>query len=226
MYNQDRKKAVSDLSLKGLVLSIEAIRSKDNRHAGFLPAGFMNSFAVGYRVYSLEERDNNYKKDEESILTSFDLDFSKVKSFTRKASAADYLLYNGIVASNDLGRNQTYNLFSNNCTNRLFDLFDQSMQFRSNEKLDTIILKREYQKWAEDDLDDIVKFMVTYIEKNPSIPAPPQLLQLTQLSLEDIVTGKFDEEFQSEDASANPKNFLYNLPMFIKAHLEIRGLID
>lgn len=228
VYNQDKAKSVKNISLNGLVVSIEAIRSKENRHAGFMPAGLKDSLAVGYRVYSLDERAKNYEKETEAEVSKYTLDFSDTMSYHDGAeSSVDYFLYNSILASNDYGRNQTYNLFTNNCTNRLFDLLDLSMGYNKSKNFDInyTSIRENYIDYANNDLKDVLGFLSKYVQANPQVDVPPMLLKMLENNGSELALQKLGDLEVASNAEENPRNFLYSLPMFIEGHLKARGLL-
>ena len=57
------------------------------------------------------------------------------------------------------------------------------------------------------------------------IEYPAEVQQLIASQGKDLTLNTLDQMAISTGAENNPKNFLYQLPMFIEGHLKARGLI-
>lgn len=228
VFNQDEVKFLEKpIALSGAVLSIEAIRSKDSLDAEFMPAGLGYNFAVGHRIYSLAEREIKYSKAKDTTFKSYKLDFSNTISNRGDIRPQDYLFYWGLRMSDLYGRSQTYNLLQNNCTNRLFDILDMALSYNNDKggKIDFSAINENYISWVNQDLDKVIAFLVKMKAAKAGIEYPAEVQQLIATQGKDLTLNTLDQMAISTGAENNPKNFLYQLPMFIEGHLKARGLI-
>lgn len=226
IYNQSDEQYLSaSKRIGGALISIEAIRSEKEPNADFLPLGAGYNFAVGHRFYSLGERELKYRKETAATFTEYPLDFSNTRSYSSKANAMDNLLFTSLSTSNYWGRNQTYNLMNNNCTNRMFDLLDQAMGYnqRNGGRVNFRALEANYVEWVNNDLKDVIGFIEDYA-KLKGIVLPQEIKNLIDSSASNMALGTISQ-MRDNWGENDPKNFLYQLPMFIEGHLKARGLI-
>lgn len=225
VYNQNTKKSVS-LKIDKIIFSIEVARSEKALDAPFFPEAFLGNLAVVHRLYSYYEKQNRSDNHESTYVIN-KLDFSDTKAFHPKVQRSeDYLLFKAIETSHLYGRNQTYDAFLNNCTNRLFDLLDQSMGYNQSKtkKIDFSKIEEDYVDWVNEDLTQVLDLLKGHISKN-NIKVPQELSLKIEKMSQDLVLNKIDDMKKSWSHEQDMRHFLYGLPSFIEGHLKARGLI-
>lgn len=226
-FNQDERKEVQGAArIYKAVLSIEAIRSEQNIDAGFLPGGLGYNFAVGYRFYSAAQRDIKNETEVAATYTEHDLDFSDTVSYSGVANAMDYLLYQSLKTSHQMGRNQTYNFVQNNCTNRLFDLLDISMGYNQSNggavRFDQV--GESYIDFVNNDLEGLIS-LLSQMAADKHIVIPKDVQALLNQAAKGLALKQLQDMQKTYGSQDNVKNLLYALPPFIDGHLKARGLI-
>jgi hypothetical protein len=226
VYNQSKKlnQIHSPQILKSLVLSVEAIRSQKEPNAPFFPGALGPNFAIGHRIVSLYERNEQHRDDPNRTTSSFRINFSQTKANSQSMRPEELILIKALYKSNDLGRSETYHIISNNCTNTLFRLFDENLKYNqsTSKKINLSIIKSDVNKFVKNDLNDIIAFLeeLSNEYKNSLDEKSRNLLRekLINFSSKKINTVELE-------ALNNPSEFLFEIPAFINTHLKARGLI-
>lgn len=226
-FNQDDRKEVElGQRIYRAVISIEAIRSEQNLDAGFLPGGLGYNFAVGYRFYSAAQRDIKNETEVAATYTEHELDFSDTVSYSNVANVKDYLLYQSLKTSHQMGRNQTYNFVQNNCTNRLFDLLDISMGYNKSNggtvRFDQI--GESYIEFVNNDLEGLVG-LLSQMAADKHIVIPKEVQAVLNQASKGLALEQLEDMQKNYGSQDNVRNLLYALPPFIDGHLKARGLI-
>ncbi len=221
--------------LKEIVISLEAIRGMDSLDAAFLPDGILENFALGIRVYSETERverrggDLSLYEDE-----FFQLDLTQVKSTVfGPLDIGGVLLYNALKVSSDVERSQPYTLFSNNCTNRLFDLLNFSLVLvKDNKSIEEDLIegmKKSIEVEGVAILDFMEELSISKIKDidNSMIEAMTNdLFVLFKLIRENRnILSSFIHSNNLVGDYKKAKEYLYSFPIFIEDHLSARGLV-
>ncbi len=226
IYNQNKANYIEPIILNKAVFSIEAVRSAAEPNADFFKYAMGDNFAVANRFYSFAERKIRYRNDPGVEFSVFPLDFSNTKSFSQRANSQDYLLFQSLSSSHYYGRNQTYNLFTSNCTNRAFDLLDYSMKYNANTtgKINFSYVEENYVQWINDDLDELIDFLAI-MAQSKGYELPIELKYLSKNGSKSLALKYLADMKKTWGTEANMKNVFYNLPMFIEGHLKARGLV-
>jgi hypothetical protein len=229
LLNQDTKQRLSVRPLlKDVVLSIEAVRSRETFNAPYIPDGLGPHFAIAYRVVSLPERNEQHLDDPDRIVTQDVLDLSDTRSLWPEiARPEDALLFSALKASHDYARKGVYNAFLENCTNNLFKLMDETLSYRFSQggSLDLNSLKIEIQKFVKTDLVEILAYLKKVSQTQEVLQSPAAQTSLGQLIQEiQIVSQQQALQLNLEEV-AQPQTYLTQIPAFIRGHLLARGLI-
>lgn len=230
VYNQT-KKDYTDISLTGAVYSIETARGQDGLSSNFMEDALGPNFAIARRFYSLSERKSNYDKQPDTVQSFSPLNFSNTKTKDNQGDIKpqDYLLYQAIRESDVYGRNQTYLLLENNCTSRLFDLLDSSLLYNqsTNGKINFQDIDNGYIDFVNNDLEELLQFIIKFAgSKGYSLPPGIGLMSATGTAKGIALESLDDMKKFSAANGEDPRNFFYNIPIFINGHLKARGLVD
>lgn len=224
VYNQNSKQFIRPLTLGSAVLSVEAIRPVRDENASFFPYALGPNFAIGHRVISLFERNMQHKDDPERTTSSHRLDLRNTSSRLARMGPSEATLITSLMRSHSLGRNHAYDLFTNNCTNNIFDVLDTSLVFNKSlgGKIHYNVIKNDVVNFVNSDLKDIIEFL-----EDMSSPYQQGVDAKTRNILRNYLA-----QFSLRQASdlnmekiKEPKKLLYQVPAFIDAHLKARGLI-
>lgn len=220
VYDQSRGEVVPTTiaPIASAVLSIEAIRPSQQPNADFLPYSLIFDFALGHLFYSSYDRSQGEESDTGRIIEDQVLHLTSAKSLVPGIERAhEALLYNAIRASNDFGRSTTYNVVLNNCTNRLFDLVDRSIDhgFRKNVFIENVKLATDIN--VARGIEALKKLALS---KNIELP-PEVESQLNQASAQYLTKELVDGAAKS----GNPRQYFTWLPIFVKAHFTARDLL-
>jgi hypothetical protein len=227
VFNQDKREVVTgDRKIHDAVLSIEAIRSQKNKDADFLPDGLGYNFAVGYRFYSTAERDLKNQQEDAAEYTSYELDFKDTKSYHPDLAPMDNLLFTSLKTSFTHGRNQTYNLIMNNCTNRLFDLMDTSVGYNVSKggKVDFEAIGNEYIDFVNNDLKSLSSSFLVLLNKNLFI-MPPEAESQIYVASRTLMLENLSEMENSNGSRDNVRKLFIWTSSIYRGHLKARGLI-
>ena len=222
VYDQTTQSPVetSRLAISPAVLSIEAIRPASKPSADFMPSALLYDFAIANLFYSQFDRDLWEKDDIGKVVDDFRLN---LKASTSRvvgiSSPADAILVRSIQTSHNLGRSQTYNFVEDNCTNRLFDLLDNSVTY--DRGFDRSILVNEIKITIRNNIaQQLVLLKDTVKEKGKDLPASA-LADLSAMTEQQIATRLVSAAETAEE----PKEFGTWIPPFVRPHLAARQLI-
>ncbi len=222
VYDQNTQTSVESAraAVSPVVLSIEAIRPASKPSADFMPSAFMYDFAIGNLFYSQFDRDLWEKDDTGKVVDDFRLNLkastSRVVGIT---SPADAILVRSIQTSHNMGRAQTYNFVEDNCTNRLFELLDNSVTYGRG--FERSILVNEIKVTIRNNIaQQLVLLKATLKEKGKDLP-PSALAELSEMTEQQIATRLVS----AAETSDEPKSFATWLPPFVRPHLAARQLI-
>lgn len=219
--NQDLKtKLLNPRILKEpVVFSVEAVRSANDPNADFFPAALGPNFAIAMRIESNTERNQQHLDDPDRIIISNRLVFDQTKSqLPHIQRSEDSVLVRALGMSVENQRSHAYEVMTNNCTNNLFKILDQSVIYKNNINTETI--RKAVIKFNKKDLPKIIDYLKAqrlkaaqdniYVDKK----LDDLIQELTQYNEGQIKTMKISETFMT------------SVPAFIEGHLKARGLIN
>jgi hypothetical protein len=222
VYDQTTQSSVetSRAAISPAVLSIEAIRPASKPSADFMPSALLYDFAIGNLFYSQSDRDLWEKDDIGKVVDDFRLNLrastSRVAGIT---SPSDAILVRSIQTSHNRGRSQTYNFVEDNCTNRLFDLLDNSITYGHD--FDRSILVNEIKVTIRNNIaQQLVLLKDKVREKGKNLP-PSALAELSAMTEQQIATSLVSAAETAEE----PREFGTWIPPFVRPHLAARHLI-
>lgn len=223
-YNQSTESNLKQPQrLSSLVLSIEAIRSSLENDTPFFPASLGSNFAIGHRIVSLHERNTQHRDDPERTTSSHRLNLGDTRSRKLNFNSAEALLSLSLEKSNDLGRKEAYNMFTSNCTNNLFKIIDEALNFNRSidGKINYSLIKEDITSFVQEDLETILNFIEKMALEKQNFIDMQSFEKLKKYLQSHLIT-------QAEDIQLNETtgNLLYQVPAFIDGHLKARGLIE
>lgn len=220
VLNQDTKTRLKEnRELKEpLVFSIEAVKSKDFPQDDFFPAALGPNFALAHRIESNTERNMQHLDDPDRIIVSNKLDFSNTQSRLKNVtSPQDAVLVNSILKSYNSQRSQAYEVLTQNCTNGLFNILDQSLKYKN--KIDDQKIKAAVLKFTRNDLKKVLIYL-----KQQKLQAEQTNVAVSE-SLDKTLV-ELSRFLESQAATAQiDSQFMLTFPAFIQGHLKARGLI-
>ena len=222
-FNQNSQIKLSQPQrLATLVLSIEAIRSSSESTTPFFPAALGSNFAIGHRIVSLHERNTQHRDDPDRTTSSYKLNLNDTKSKRKNFNSAEALLSASLEKSHDLGRKEAYNMFNNNCTNNLFKIFDENLNYNQSigGKISYHLIKEDIVSFVQEDLEKILTFIERMAVENQNMIDIKSFNKLKKYLQSHVISQA--EDIQLNDSTGN---LLYQVPAFIDGHLEARGMI-
>lgn len=201
-----------------LVYSIEAVRSKQDPDAGFFPSALGPNFALANRLESNTERNMQHRDDPDRIIISNRLDFTGTTSrFPAVLSSKDAVLVSAILKSNKNQRGVAYEVLTDNCTNGLFNILDESVVYKN--KIDNKKIKEAVVKFTRKDL----KVILLYLQKQKAEAIGNGVVLAAGIDEALNELSKYSEK-EARQADID-SHFLLTIPAFINGHLRGRGLI-
>lgn len=217
--DQDEKKILeTPIKLDQVVLSIESVRSEEHPNAPFIPDALRPNLAIAYRIESDNERDVQHQEDDPDRVEKTDkLNLAGKRSKLAVIPAVgDAILYNAIKKSAKLGRKQTYDIARNNCTNNLFKLLDESINYPNG--IDVEKIRASALSFTQKDLPVIL----AYLEKQQAgaVAQDPTFAPIQKMVMS--MMGKLGD--QVEKMEVGPYT-LASLPAVLEGHLKARDLL-
>lgn len=200
------------------IVSVEALRPEGKENLDFMPYALSPNFAVAHLVYSWEQRAIIKSQEPETHYNFIPLNFRYQSSQVQNVrSTMTALFLSGVQKSVMLGRKNAYDMFTYNCTNKLFELIDESL----NSNFDFEVLRSDVLKFSKNELPRLINYVEDLTkDKTSNIPSD------VKVQLKNILQTEFIKNIKEHKATEKDLNFLSAFPPFVEGHLKARKLID
>lgn len=224
------KKIKNPILISDIVISIEAFRTHKEENKGFFPGGLLDHFGVGLRIYSAAENYHRRGKEVSSYHDDYySLKYVPVKnSMIKNADPAMALLTQAIIDTDIMGRTQNYNLFNYNCTNMLFNLIDQVLDYSKVNKYGSNKIDHdEYYTEIKTAIEKNFNNVINYLSNSIFSDVTARYSDFYHI-VKDAVRNKGKEDLLSyiESMDSRERELLSSYPIFIKANLIGRGILS
>lgn len=217
LANQDRELILKNpISIKEMVISVEALRAQTQKSAEFLKYAFGPHMGVAHLIYSWEKRLDIKASEPETEYTYYPLVFDQTKSKNPLLDEKSAILLKGIQNSLTIGRKDTYNAFTYNCTNKLFQLIDDALLT----KFDKTPVISEIKVFVKKDLPGLLSYARKMADaKGEYVP------QMVQENFSKMIESSLNDLVQNHDPTVDELNAISSMPMFVEGHLQARELL-
>jgi hypothetical protein len=221
----------ADQIQNNLIISIEAIRPESDPAASFMPSSMKMDFGIAHLIYNYETRQETTRA-EGGVYKEIPLKFKEVYENYRyqrvTSSPKMAILLEGFQRNLVLGRIETYNVFTKNCTNELFALLDGVLKYKS----DYQFLKEDVKNFIKDDVPVLLELLADHPIEDKQLPKEVQnFLKATigttvvQQSMLTQYLSSLSAKIEAGSLTDSDIQFLSAWPPFIEGQLKSRKLM-